>query len=491
MIKSNQYDEFGNTGKTECQPVKLNKYGEIEEAKSLPLSPEIDFEAIQKKYSMSQSNAISLISDWSRLHRWYWWPIPDKMKNEKYIQSGELSILFFKLLEKRSLGYEAKACSPGTKVSPFNPTSVWGIPVKLPNGFTKSDVKWEAPSPTEINNCSKCKGTGREKCSKCGGRGTVLGKCRSCHGTGKKPDAFRHRCTVCGGSGSVAGRMCVFCDGSGMKAESFSLSCDSCLGLGDSEYACASCHGSGYVTCSRCKGKGAMAKYPVVIVNYTVESNKIILDEGEGPRYPIYQKRLRNELSCDPCFSTGDELPVVKDSYILIQRGQADGVVDSIEVSKFFETNKRELIVSKFQAFLDQNNARLHRVGIAVLWRPYAICRFASSSDQIDFLLTYDNVLMKDGSLPVNPIFLSGLGGLGILTTAGVLLLQKHYLAAGIICITLGIASAACGWFVPYPFRDKIDMKKHVCGILLNIKKLCVRKRSQDEKSDKPKSQKI
>ena len=74
--------------------------------------------------------------------------------------------------------------------------------------------------------CSTCKGTGKVKCSKCGGRGSYDEHFDS------PPFGFTHGCTKCGGAGEVAWAGAGAADRSTLRKGSGKMPCPTCGGSG-------------------------------------------------------------------------------------------------------------------------------------------------------------------------------------------------------------------------------------------------------------------
>jgi hypothetical protein len=122
--------------------------------------------------------------------------------------------------------------------------------------------------------CTKCRGTGLEKCTFTGCRNGIIeekttdrtrketrmnqeavSRCQRCNGLGEMA------CSVCAGNGGVA---CKGCDGSG-KAKECSrcsatglLPCQTCKGTGETKgVPCITCKGEKEMLCTTCRGEGA------------------------------------------------------------------------------------------------------------------------------------------------------------------------------------------------------------------------------------------
>ena len=90
--------------------------------------------------------------------------------------------------------------------------------------------------------CSVCRGTGRIPCTN---RGCVDGSVTERTKSKLNPERVR-RCATCTGTGKVSCRKCL---GKG------SMLCDSCNGTGERE-PCSKCGGDGLADCRRCRGTG-------------------------------------------------------------------------------------------------------------------------------------------------------------------------------------------------------------------------------------------
>lgn len=82
--------------------------------------------------------------------------------------------------------------------------------------------------------CPVCQGSGLMACPDCLGRGTV--PCKNCNGTGRSP-----ACSECGGQGWET---CSKCQGSGMTGKT----------------VCPVCHGEKVMLCPKCHGEGCSAR---------------------------------------------------------------------------------------------------------------------------------------------------------------------------------------------------------------------------------------
>lgn len=108
------------------------------------------------------------------------------------------------------------------------------------------------PSCDGGKRCTQCSGTGKNTCSKCGGRGRR--ECPTCEGYGDCPHCKGNgyfRCSRCDGSGLVPNgpndvQTCYHCHGEGV------VKCDFCNG----ERHCPTCKGRREITCSKCRGEG-------------------------------------------------------------------------------------------------------------------------------------------------------------------------------------------------------------------------------------------
>lgn len=128
----------------------------------------------------------------------------------------------------------------GLRINP-----VWAVaPVLLLAafvGFALVDSE-EADGATT---CATCEGTGKVKCSNCGGQGVYTDSAGTVYG-----------CASCGGSGYISDAYYNFKKGTGKVA------CSDCNGIGavaddpDAATNCTTCKGTGRVICSACQGNG-------------------------------------------------------------------------------------------------------------------------------------------------------------------------------------------------------------------------------------------
>ncbi|MFH0907237.1 MAG: hypothetical protein V1929_00540 [bacterium] len=115
-----------------------------------------------------------------------------------------------------------------------------GLSYALYEGYRYYEHHWTKKggvgSVPKRNLCAGCRGEGKVKCPTCGGFGTV--------------DAvFRTKCTQCGGTGRYT-----------LMSKKSSTSCPFCRSKGYNETVgrenCKACAARGWVTCSRCMGRG-------------------------------------------------------------------------------------------------------------------------------------------------------------------------------------------------------------------------------------------
>jgi hypothetical protein len=127
--------------------------------------------------------------------------------------------------------------------------------------------------------CSTCRGQGENTCENCNGRGE--NRCRSCSGSGEK------KCWSCSGKGiketgygdNKRTERCSSCGGRGRnpcsECRQGYITCSKCSGRG--KQTCYTCSGSGEVTCYECHGYRTMDHYFSVVANYTNKKQQLNL----------------------------------------------------------------------------------------------------------------------------------------------------------------------------------------------------------------------
>jgi hypothetical protein len=436
---------------------------------SMLFVPEPDFARLQQSKAYTQHEVQIKLDKWSALRRWWLWPLSKHANTVALQNRGEFRVLFAALTEARRVEYEENVPCPATRnfyADRVDPSNMWMVRFRPPDGFPEvnNELTRKAPDPDHVRACVKCMGSGEVACKMCDEKHTVL--CWNCKGSGKVPSSTEDTCPTCLGLPTFI-RGCKTCRGTGLTTKLVKVECSVCKGRGRT--ACPVCKGRGTVKCHTCDGLGGLARFPSVKATYHVRSN--VLRLGHTEDIPKHRGVLDREILPHECF--GGKLP---SSFKLLCSASTDGVPDFIDFPKLLGPANDLLIRGKLASFMASVKGRILRVGIAVVWRPYTICRVESSSGPCNLVLYQDGKIQRLGRLPLNPWFYAGAAGAAFSAAWAVALLgsrSESTQLASVFPTALGIISAITGWMVQPSDSKNIAASKPIDQEKTKTKSVC------------------
>jgi hypothetical protein len=210
---------------------------------------------------LTENDIRALLNAWSKKRIFRLRNIGDKIHIESITEHVayycELTSQFEgRRVTSKTESYSPYFSRPSIKVS----SSIWEVPVPVPNQFENTSYSFVIDESVQIKNCDRfgCS-NGKINCNSCSGSGMII-------------------CTGCGGSGSYTTTKVTWI-GSERKEERVIENCYTCFG--NKKVTCWGCNGSGKINCPNCKGTGKIIEYDELQVGFNF-SEEVYIHNDSG-----------------------------------------------------------------------------------------------------------------------------------------------------------------------------------------------------------------
>ena len=214
-----------------------------------------------------------------------------------------------------------------------NAAALWNVTASgMGNVWSDSSERLLADIPSKVEICGHCNGTGEYICENCNGSGEV--QCSECEGIG----AY-----VWPGGGYDHNRRCQVCNGAQ------TIPCQRCKGIPTHE-------------CEICRGSGAVAVYPTIVISRTI-----------------------NEITGTSVSGVGS----IPETYV-VPLATLDGTIKSVPSAATKLMNHFEgadTLSKKLSYSPKDKTSRIMRLKVELCWYPYMLCRMKNPQTSEEFVI--------------------------------------------------------------------------------------------------------